>query len=188
MFYTLSMGLVFGGFLAYISASQTIFQDNYDTGELFPLYFAFLAFSIGFASFINGTLVMRLGMRKLCTWAIFGWVGFSILLTCLCLLYDGIPPLNYFISVLFAAFFSIGILFGNLNSMAMQPLGDTAGLGAAIIGSLSSVVSVPTAVFVGSFIHYTVTPIAVGFVCFGSLSLAFFWFAERPRVSNHILD
>ncbi|MFT6899124.1 MAG: DHA1 family bicyclomycin/chloramphenicol resistance-like MFS transporter [Paraglaciecola sp.] len=181
MFYTLSMGLVFGSFLAYISASQTVFQDIYDTGELFPLYFAFLAFSIGFASFINGTLVMSLGMRKLCTWAIFGWLFFSILLTILCLIYQGIPPLNYFVAVLFAAFFCIGILFGNLNSMAMQPLGDTAGLGAAIIGSLSSVVSVPTAVFIGSYIEYTITPIALGFVCFGSLSMSFFWLAERPR-------
>lgn len=180
MFYTLSMGLVFGAFLAYISASQTVFQDIYDTGELFPLYFAFLAFSIGFASFINGTMVMRLGMRKLCTWAIFGWLGFSILLTILCLIYQGIPPLNYFVAVLFAAFFCIGILFGNLNSMAMQPLGGTAGLGAAIIGSLSSVVSVPTAVFIGSYIEYTITPIALGFVFFGSLSFTFFWLAERP--------
>jgi DHA1 family bicyclomycin/chloramphenicol resistance-like MFS transporter len=183
MFYTLSMGLVFGAFLAYISASQTVFQDIYDTGELFPLYFAFLAFSIGFASFINGTLVMRLGMRKLCTWAIFGWLFFSILLTILCFIYQGIPPLNYFVAVLFAAFFCIGILFGNLNSMAMQPLGDTAGLGAAIIGSLSSVVSVPTAVFIGSYINYTITPIALGFVCFGGLSMTFFWLAEQPQKS-----
>jgi DHA1 family bicyclomycin/chloramphenicol resistance-like MFS transporter len=181
MFYTLSMGLVFGAFLAYISASQTVFQDIYDTGELFPLYFAFLAFSIGLASFTNGTLVMRLGMRKLCTWAIFGWLGFSIVLTILCLIYQGIPPLNYFIAVLFSAFFCIGILFGNLNSMAMQPLGDTAGFGAAIIGSLSSVVSVPTAVFIGSYIDYTITPIALGFVFFGGLSMTFFWLAERPQ-------
>jgi len=42
MFYTIAMGLIFGGFLAYISASQTVFQQIYDTGELFPLYFALL--------------------------------------------------------------------------------------------------------------------------------------------------
>ena len=181
MFYTFSMGLVFGGFLAYISASQTVFQVIYDTGELFPLYFALLAFSIGFASFINGTLVMRLGMRKLCTWAIFGWLGFTSILLIMCLIYGGLPPLNYLISILFAAFFCIGILFGNLNSMAMQPLGDTAGLGAAIIGSLSSIISVPSAVLVGSFIENTMTPIAIGFVGFGFASFLFFWFAERPK-------
>lgn len=179
MFYTLAMGFVFGSFLAYISASQTVFQVIYDTGELFPLYFALLAFSIGFASFINGTLVMRLGMRKLCTWAIFGWLGFTTILLIMCLVYDGLPPLNALVSILFAAFFCIGILFGNLNSMAMQPLGDTAGLGAAIIGSLSSMISVPVAVFVGSFIDEVMTPIAIGFVGFGVITFLFFWFAER---------
>ena len=184
MFYTFSMGLVFGGFLAYISASQTVFQVIYDTGELFPLYFALLAFSIGFASFINGTLVMRLGMRKLCTWAVFGWLGFTIILLVMCLMYEGIPPLNYLVSILFAAFFCIGILFGNLNSMAMQPLGDTAGLGAAIIGSLSSIISVPSAVLVGSFIETTMTPIAIGFVGFGFASFLFFWVAERPKAQH----
>jgi MFS transporter, DHA1 family, multidrug resistance protein len=182
MFYTIAMGLIFGGFLAYISASQTVFQQIYDTGELFPLYFALLAFSIGLASFINGNLVMRLGMRKLCNWAMFGWMFFSLILTVLCLLNEGIPPLWQFVSVLFGAFFCIGILFGNVNSMAMQPLGKMAGLGAAIIGSLSSLFSVPTAVLVGSFIHDTLTPIAVGFVVFGGLSLAFYWFAEHDSV------
>jgi DHA1 family bicyclomycin/chloramphenicol resistance-like MFS transporter len=80
--------------------------------------------------------------------------------------------------VFFAAFFCIGILFGNINAMAMQPLGDMAGIGAAIIGSLSSMISVPSAVFIGSFIEHTLTPIALGFMLFGAISLGFFWCAE----------
>ncbi|WP_293746291.1 multidrug effflux MFS transporter [uncultured Paraglaciecola sp.] len=181
MFYTLSAGIIFGAFLAYISSSQTIFQQIYDTGELFPMYFAMLAFSIGLASFINGTLVMRLGMRKLCTWAMLGWLLFSTLLTVLCLVNDGVPPLWQFVSTLFCAFFCIGILFGNINAMAMQPLGGMAGLGAAIIGSLSSIVSVLTAVLVGSFIESSITPVALGFLGFGCLSFTFYWYANKSR-------
>jgi DHA1 family bicyclomycin/chloramphenicol resistance-like MFS transporter len=180
MFYTISSGTIFGAFLAYISSSQTLFQHIYDTGELFPMYFALLAFSIGLASFINGNLVMRLGMRQLCTWAMLGWLTFSTVLTVLCFVYDGIPPLWQFISVMFCTFFCIGILFGNINAMAMQPLGEMAGLGAAIIGSLSSLISVPTAVFVGSFIDSTITPVALGFVGFGSVSFVLYWHANKP--------
>ncbi len=180
MFYTLSSGIIFGAFLAYISSSQTLFQHIYDTGELFPLYFALLAFSIGFASFINGTLVMRLGMRTLCTWAMLGWLLFSGILSVLCLVNDGVPPFWQFVTVLFCAFFCIGIMFGNINAMAMQPLGKMAGLGAAIIGSLSSLVSVPTAVFVGSFIESSITPIALGFLGFGGLSFVLYWYAIEP--------
>jgi DHA1 family bicyclomycin/chloramphenicol resistance-like MFS transporter len=184
MFYTLSSGIIFGAFLAYISSSQTLFQHIYDTGELFPMYFALLAFSIGFASFINGTLVMRLGMRKLCTWAMLGWLAFSTVLTVLCLSNDGVPPLWQFVSTLFCAFFCIGILFGNINAMAMQPLGDMAGLGAAIIGSLSSIVSVLTAVLVGSFIESSITPVALGFLGFGGLSFVFYWYANKSAASE----
>lgn len=184
MFYTLSAGIIFGAFLAYISSSQTLFQDIYDTGDLFPLYFALLAFSIGFASFVNGTLVMRLGMRKLCTWAMLGWLVFTGLLTALCFIYQGIPPFWQFISVLFCAFFCIGVLFGNINAMAMQPLGEMAGLGAAIIGSLSSLISVPTAVLVGSFIQQTITPIAIGFLGFGILSFWLYWYADKTKTAD----
>jgi DHA1 family bicyclomycin/chloramphenicol resistance-like MFS transporter len=180
MCYTLSSGTIFGAFLAYISSSQTLFQEIYDTGELFPMYFAMLAFSIGLASFINGNLVMRLGMRKLCTWAMLGWLLFSSVLTSLCFVYDGVPPLWQFVSVLFCTFFCIGILFGNVNSMAMQPLGAMAGLGAAIIGSLSSIISVPTAIFIGSFIDSSITPVALGFLGFGSLSFVLYWNANKP--------
>jgi DHA1 family bicyclomycin/chloramphenicol resistance-like MFS transporter len=180
MFYTFSSGTIFGAFLAYISSSQTLFQDIYDTGELFPMYFAMLALSIGLASFINGNLVMRLGMRKLCNWAMVGWLIFSSVLTALCLAYDGVPALWQFVSVLFCAFFCIGILFGNIKAMAMQPLGEIAGLGAAIIGSLSSIISVPAAIFIGSFIESSITPVALGFLGFGSLSFLLYWHADKP--------
>lgn len=183
MCYTLSMGFIFGSFLAYISSSQTLFQQVYDTGELFPLYFALLAFSIGFASFVNGKLVMRLGMQKLCYWAMFGWIGFSLLLAMLSATQGGVPALWQFVSILFGAFFCIGILFGNINALAMTPLGNMAGFGAAVIGSVSNAVSVATAVFVGSFIEDSITPIAIGFVFFGTVAFAFFRLAVSNKTS-----
>jgi DHA1 family bicyclomycin/chloramphenicol resistance-like MFS transporter len=70
-------------------------------------------------------------------------------------------------------------LFGNVNSMAMQPLGAMAGLGAAIIGSLSSIISVPTAIFIGSFIDSSITPVALGFLGFGSVSFVLYWNANK---------
>lgn len=60
----------------------------------------------------------------------------------------------------------MGILFGNLNAMAMQPLGEMAGLGAAIIGSFSSLFSVPIALFVDSFLAGNLLPIGYGFSVF----------------------
>lgn len=181
MLLTFAMGAIFGAFLSYLSASQTLFEDFYGVGELFPMYFALLAFSIGFASFINGALVMRMGMRRLCTIALWGNISCSAILVLIALEFNGLPPLALLVSMFFINFFFIGILFGNLNSMAMMPLGHIAGLGAAIIGSLSSAFSVPIAILVGSFIHTTVTPIVIGFLLFGIIASICFYFAKPSR-------
>lgn len=180
MGYTLAMGFVFGAFLAYLSASQTLFEGFYLVGDKFPYYFAFLAFSIGFSSFVNGTLVMRLGMRKLVNVALVGMVTCALAFFLTTLYFKGLPPLEIFVGILFVTFFFIGILFGNLNSLAMLPLGEMAGLGAAIIGSLSSLFSVPIAIFIGSFVENSVTPIATGFLVFGAAASISIFYARMP--------
>jgi DHA1 family bicyclomycin/chloramphenicol resistance-like MFS transporter len=170
MNYTLAMGFIFGSFLAYISASQTIFVGYYGADEYFPYIFATLAFSIGLASYFNGKMVMRFGMHALVKHALRGAITFAFVLFTLLLAYDGLPPMLLTIAVLFVGFFFVGILFGNMNAMAMEPLGHIAGLGAAIIGSLSSAISVPVAVFIDSFLEGDLYPIAIGFMVFFSLA------------------
>jgi DHA1 family bicyclomycin/chloramphenicol resistance-like MFS transporter len=181
MGYSLAMGAIFGAFLAYLSASQTIFQTFYGAGDKFPAIFALLAFSIGLASFFNGTLVMRLGMRLLCRVALVGSVIFSFGLLIVVYHHAGLPPMWLFIAILFVGFFFIGVLFGNLNAMAMQPLGAMAGLGAAIIGSISSLIAVPVAIAVDAFLDRDVLPIAIGFVIFCVLALLAVQWAEKPH-------
>lgn len=180
MAYTLAMGFVFGAFLAYLSASQTLFQDIYQTGEWFPMYFAILAFSIGFASFVNGKLVVRMGMHKLTKGALVGMCVCALVLLIQCLYFAGLPPLPALVINLFTMFFFIGVLFGNLNSMAMLPLGEMAGLGAAIIGSLSSLFSVPIAIAIGDFLKQDVYPLAIGFLLFGCLASVSVFYGASP--------
>jgi DHA1 family bicyclomycin/chloramphenicol resistance-like MFS transporter len=181
MGYTFAMAGIFGSFLAYLSASQTIFQVYYGVGDMFPYIFAVLAFSIGLASYFNGTMVMKFGMRRLCRFALKGVNGFAVVYLGLLLAYDGLPPLVLTVVTMFVGFFFVGILFGNLNALAMQPLGDMAGLGAAIIGSLSSLFSVPIALFVDSFLDGNLYPIGIGFFVFFVLAYFAVRYAERVR-------
>lgn len=184
MGYTLGSGFIFGGFLAYISASQTIFQFIYKTGDMFPLYFALLAFAVGFASFVNGKLVMRFGMFRLSNLALVGFLVGGALLAFQAHHFDGVPPLWMFVTNMFIAFFCVGILFGNLSAIAMQPLGHMAGLGAAIINSLSGLISVPIAIFIGHFISQSVLPVGLGFVLSTLLAGLAIAYGNR-RVSIH---
>jgi len=171
MNYTLAMGCIFGAFLAYLSASQTIFQGFYGVGDAFAYIFATLAFSIGLASYFNGRMVMRFGMHTLVKHALRGAIDFAITLFLLVLYFDGLPPLLLLIVVLFSGFFFVGILFGNMNAMAMEPLGHIAGLGAALIGSLSSIIAVPIAVLVDSFLVDDIYPIGIGFLVFFGIAM-----------------
>ena len=148
------------------------------------MLFRSLAFSIGLASYFNGKMVMRFGMRKLCRFALKGVNIFALIYVGLLYAYDGLPPIALTVSVMFIGFFFVGILFGNLNAMAMQPLGDMAGLGAAIIGSFSSLFSVPIALFVDSFLSGTLMPIGLGFLVFFGLAYVSVRYAEKVRDSE----
>jgi DHA1 family bicyclomycin/chloramphenicol resistance-like MFS transporter len=64
--YTLTSGFISGIFLAFLSTSPQTLQEQYELGAQFPIYFALLSLSVGLASFINGKIVIRFGMRLLC--------------------------------------------------------------------------------------------------------------------------
>jgi len=179
MGYSIAMGSIFGAFLAYLSGSQTIFQDIYDTGEWFPLVFATLAFAIGLASFFNGLMVLKWGMQNICDRALFFSMAFGIGLTAITLYFDGVPPLWLFISTLFFGFFFMGMLFGNLNALAMQPVGHIAGLGAAFIGSFTSLLALTIAMIINRFLTTDLMPIAFGFLVFSVLSFFAVQYAKK---------
>lgn len=77
--FTVVSGLITGSFLVYLSASQHVFEDQYGLVDEFPYIFAGLAISIGLATFLNGTLVLKFGMRKLAFRALAFFSGFAIL-------------------------------------------------------------------------------------------------------------
>jgi MFS transporter, DHA1 family, multidrug resistance protein len=174
MTYTVTAGLVFGAFLAYVSNSQLIFQSIYPLGEWFPLCFALVALSIGVASFINAKLVLRFGMRRLSFLSLKVLVGLATLLTVLLLINDQQMHLYSFMSLMMSMAFCIGILFGNLNALAMQPLAEFAGLGAAVIGFVSNIMAALIAVLISSYMLDSLQPIALGFLICGILAMILF--------------
>lgn len=168
--YTVAAGLIFGPFLGYLSSAQKIFQVTYATGTYFALYFGCAAIAIGAASLLNSQLVMRLGMQFLTKRALWGVIGASTLFMIPVLLTDGVPPLWLFMIWLLVTFFCVGVLFGNLNALAMEPLGDMAGLGAAMVGAVSTFISLPLGWAISESFSGGVTPLVLGFACFSILA------------------
>lgn len=169
--YTVTAGLVSGAHLGYLNSAQQVFQEQYALGELFPLFFAVIAFSIGLASFLNARLVVRFGMRFLVRWALLVIFGLSIAIFGVALLSAGQPPLWLFMVYLMLVFFCIGILFGNMNALAMEPLGHIAGIGAAVVGSLSTLISVLLGTMIGRSYNGTILPLVAGIGILTGLAL-----------------
>jgi len=170
--YTVSIGLISGAFLGYLNSAQQIFQEQYALGERFPLYFALISLSIGMASFLNAHLVLRFGMRFLVWWSLIIILGLSTVTFGIALRTSGQLPLWLLLTYLMYTFFSVGILFGNQNSLAMEPLGHLAGIGAAVVGSLSTLISMPLGTLIGRSYNSTVIPLIVGIAVLSGLSLS----------------
>ncbi|WP_297794780.1 multidrug effflux MFS transporter [uncultured Eudoraea sp.] len=181
MLFTVIWGFITGSFLVYLSTSQQIFQEQYALKEAFPYIFAALAITIGTATLLNGTLVLRYGMLRLVTVSMASYVLISLLYIVL-FAGTGNPP--FLVLLLFFAlqFFALGFLFGNLRSLAMEPVGHIAGIGAAITGFIATIMGVAISAYIGKFVVDSVLPMFIGFLVCGLIAfavLAYFFLGKR---------
>ena len=181
MGYTLGAGLIFGAFIAYLGSAQQIFAVVYDITDLFPLYFALAAVSLGAASILNARLVMTVGMRRM-TWMAIVFVSLlSVGFALVTLTYAGIPPLWVFMAWLLGIVLGVGIIFANFNALAMEPLGHMAGLGAAFVGSFATLTALPLAALISQRFDGTITPLVAGFAILGTATMLVMLWATRGR-------
>lgn len=176
--FTLVSGFITGSFMVYLSTSQQIFQEQYNLADMFPYIFASLAISVGLATFLNSRFVVKYGMLKIAYVSCIAYAFISVLYVVLFSSGEN-PSITVLLSFFALQFFAVGFLFGNLRALAMQPLGHIAGIGAAINGFISTVMAVPIANYIGSFVSTSVLPLFIGFSIFGVLSLLVFIIVKR---------
>ena len=171
--YTLVAGINFGAFIAYLSMAQELFQVEYGLLEYFPLYFGVMALAIGISSLLNSKLVVKFGMEPLCKRALLLATLLAGGFTILTFWYEGRPPLAIVTVFLFLEFMCMGVLFGNLNALAMEPLGHIAGTANSVIGSVQTLISVVIGVLISREFDASVYPLCLGFLfcSLGSLAL-----------------
>lgn len=159
----IATGFVFGVQLTYFAVAADLFCVLYDVPELMPALFALLATGTGVGLMLNVRLVGRTGMVAptlaglliLCVSGA-GLLGAAALA-------DGHPLLEVLLGLLWLGFFALGLLFGNLNALAMRPIGHLAGLGSSIIASGSSLLAVAFASAVETVVDSPVWVLAWSF-------------------------
>ena len=84
--------------------------------------------------------------------------------------------------IFMAWFFCIGVVFGNINAMAMEPLGHVAGSAAAIIGTASTLMAQALGYVIGGAYNGTLIPMAIGFAVLITAAAAMTaWFDAPSR-------
>jgi MFS transporter, DHA1 family, multidrug resistance protein len=147
-----------------LSSLQGVFDQQFARAESFPLWFALIAVASMSGSLLNSRIVMTLGMRRVVIGTYVGMLVLSLL--ALASLASGALPqnLSFAVQVLWCIglFAMMGLTMGNLNALAMEPVGHIAGLAASVISSLATVGSVLLAIPVGLAFNGTSTPLLAG--------------------------
>ena len=140
MTYIAALSLGFGQMFIFLSTAPQVFADVWDRAETMPYWFALVATMAGGSGLLNARLVMVHGMRRLATLAFAFQACVSALYLLLAATLTLSDPMGFylFIAYLSAAFFMIGLTFGNLNALALEPLGHMAGTASALVGSIST--------------------------------------------------
>jgi len=185
MCYTLCMGLFFGSFINYLNSSQQIFQELFNTGKMFTVYFGVLALLFGAASMVNARFVQKWGMEYLCSRATMGIILSSGIFLIIQLITP--PVLWHFLIYAAVLFFCFGLVFGNVNAMAMEPMGHVAGIASAVIGATSSILSMVIGTTIGQMYDSTLIPLTCGFVFLATLCLVILNLAKQRKASETIV-
>jgi len=179
MCYMICMGICFGGLIGYLNSSQQIFQDQFGAGKMFTVYFGGLAVMIAISSLTNSKFVEKLGMRYIALRAFAAIVACSAIFLAL----HGFVEIELWMFLAYAAFlfFFFGLIFGNLNALAMEPMGHIAGIASAVIGSVSSLMSMSIGAVIGQLYNGTLVPMTAGFLVLGLCAIGMMKLAETRK-------
>ncbi|MEL7014917.1 MAG: multidrug effflux MFS transporter [Pseudomonadota bacterium] len=182
--YTFGNAFVFASLFAYISASEQIFLETFNLGNLFAVAFAFVALPLGVATITNSWLVKSLGMRRLSHTALIVFVLSA-------LAHWGVNALGHeniysFLGLMAVSFFALGLIGPNFTAIAMEPMGHIAGSAGAANGFVNTALSGVLGGAIARGYDGTVGPILTGMVALSVLALILTLITERGRLFEPI--
>jgi DHA1 family bicyclomycin/chloramphenicol resistance-like MFS transporter len=167
---------VFALLFATIATVQPVFDITYGRNADFPWIFATIALVSALPSLINAAIVVRFGMRRLIRGALLSQVIFAALAWAL-LSSEVLGPgagFPVYVAWIVTIFGMVGFVIGNLNALAMQPMGHIAGTAASVMGAIATLAGGALGAGLGQAFDGTAAPQALGALVFSALALGIF--------------
>jgi len=178
MWIVVALTCAFAGMVVWLSAVAPLFDQRYGRAESFPAWFAMAALISAPFSLLNARLVLRLGMQRLVIMALFVQLG-AASFAALVLPLAGAAEFALFVTFMTVQFAAIGLIFGNLNALALVPLGHIAGMAASVVSGLSTVLAATIAIPVSLAYDGTAMPVALASIVFALGALGAMWRVAR---------
>ena len=173
--------LVFGVLFSAIVSMQAIYDVAFGRADTFPYWFGMVALLSGGASFLNARLVVRVGMIYLLRRALGVHLVLSVALALSWTILPEAARFPLFLVWQTASFALAGATIGNLNAIAMAPLGHVAGMASSIVSSVATMVSILLAAPVGLLFDGTPVPLVTGGAIFAGIGLLLVLGLDEPE-------
>lgn len=155
--------MIFAVLFTSISVVQPTFERIFDRADQFALIFFCLGLFCATSSMVNAAFVVRYGMRAIITLTVLLATGATVVF--LGLNFVGIDTPRFFwvyMAWQTVIFYQMGLTIGNLNALAMEPLGHIAGLAASVMGAIATVCAGVVATLIALTFNDTTLPQTIG--------------------------
>ena len=181
----LVQGLCMGALFSILILVQPIFDITFDKAQSFPLWFALVALISATGSAVNAVLVVRIGMQRM----VIGTLAIQMFIASVMVVAEMVLPVGAALFAIFmvfqaSLFFMAGTTLGNLQALAMGPLGHIAGLVASVLGGVSTIFGALIGIPVGQAFDGHIWPlsVAVGVMCLGGVLLMLLMRRVAPEI------
>lgn len=169
--YTAITTLLFSALSSYVSSSERLVGEVYRQPALFPWIFAAIGLGMSVCTLINARLSMRWGAKRAIRTLLLIYTGIACILVLIAVLSNYQPGIAVF-------FGGTGLLLAinlaiepNSSALALEPLGEMAGLAASIYGTIFFFTGSLLGTLISQLMQHSVMPLVISFFLIGCTGL-----------------
>jgi MFS transporter, DHA1 family, multidrug resistance protein len=186
--YTAIVTIMFSAFSSYISSSEHMISEIFKRPELFTWIFSGVGVTMAIFTFLNAQFVKQFGARRTGRTLLVANLIVAIILLVLTAARQGLP--NIFVFFVFIALLQ-GVYVAaepNSSAVALEPMGATAGMAAAVYGTSFFVAGSILGSFIDRLLVNSVTPLAVGYVAAGLVAVVLVYSGRTSARSVNLVS
>ena len=177
--------IIFSILSSWVSSSERIIGEFYQSPGLFPLIFGGMGLLMAAFSYINSYLSRKLGAKKSLKLFLILYFIFSAIMVLGAISQDHHPSLLFFFIIIAFLMAFTTAADPNSSALALEHMGDKAGLAASVYGTIFFFVGSGMGAIISARLTDNITPLAIAALIVSSVSLVLNYFVRKKSTLNH---